>query len=272
VTDVTGFLSSYGPWAVVAGASDGTGAAFAEELAARGVNVVVVARRRALLEQLAVRLPTQTRVVVMDLSVADAGARLAAATADLDLGLVIYNAGADDYSTPFLQQPLDALRALVHRNCLTVLDACHRLGARMVARGSGGLVLVSSGAAWAGGGNIAAYGATKAFDLVLAEALWSEWRRAGVDVLALVLGATDTPSLRRLLAERGGAFPELAQPEAVARETLDHLRDGPTWSHGMPDPQGPSPFGPLPRRQAVELMSQASAVVHRGPDGGGQAC
>jgi uncharacterized protein len=259
---VTAFATAYGPWAVVAGASDGTGAAFAENLAARGVNVVLVARRRSLLEELAARLPAQSRVVVQDLSTPDAGAALAAETADLDVGLLVYNAGADNHSLPFLEQPADDLRDLVHRNCLTVLDACHGFGARLVERGRGGVILVTSGAAWAGGGSIAAYGATKAFDLVLAEALWAEWRGRGVDVLALVLGATDTPSLRRLLAKRGGALPDLAQPEVVAREALDHLGDGPTWSCGMPDPQGPSPFGSLPRRQAVELMTQGSAAVH----------
>ena len=104
--------------------------------------------------------------------------------------------------------------------------------------------------------------APAAVDLVLAEALWSEWKPQGVDVLSLVLGATDTPSLQRLLAETGGSFGELAQPDDVVREALDHIDDGPTWICGMPDPQGGSPFGAMPRRQAVELMSQGSAAVH----------
>src|SRR5262249_30288648 len=159
-------------------------AAFAEDLASRGVNVVLVARRRNLLEELAARLPTETRVVAMDLSVPEAGAQLVAAVADIDVGLLVYNAGADDHSTPFLEQPIDDLRSMVRRNCVTVLDTCHAIGERLVARGRGGVILVTSGAAWVGGGNIATYGATKAFDLVLAEALWAEWRPLGVDVLA----------------------------------------------------------------------------------------
>jgi short-subunit dehydrogenase len=255
------FRSSYGPWALVAGASDGTGAAFAEDLARRGVNVVLVARRQALLDELADRLDVETRVVVLDLSAADAGEALAAATADLEIGLVVYNAGADPSSEPLLAQPIDALKRLVHRNCTTVLESCHHFGGLMVERGRGGVVLVTSGAAWVGGANIAAYGATKAFDLVLAEALWAEWRPSGVDVLALVLGATDTPSLRKLLERHGGDMGELADPAAVAIEALDHLTDGPTWSYGMPEPTGGSPFGPLPRRQAVELMSMGSAAI-----------
>jgi short-subunit dehydrogenase len=262
---MNGFLSKYGPWALVAGASDGTGAAFAEQLSERGIKVVLVARRRALLEELAARLPTESRIVVQDLSSADAGAELAKATADLDLGLLVYNAGADSSSTPFLDQRLEDLSALVRRNCLTVLETCHHVGHQLRRRGRGGLILVSSGAAWAGGGNLAAYGATKAFDLILAEALWAEWRPHGVDVLALVLGATDTPSLRKLLAETGGGFSELADAGDVVGQALEHLPDGPTWICGMPDPLGGSPFGALPRRQAVELMTQASSATHRPP-------
>ncbi|MEZ4215202.1 MAG: SDR family NAD(P)-dependent oxidoreductase [Myxococcota bacterium] len=257
------FQKRYGPWAVVAGASDGTGAAFAEQLAARGVNVVLVARRRALLEDLAARLPTEARVVVLDLATPDAGAVLAAATEDLDVGLVVYNAGADPHSLPFLEQPLTDLRSLVARNCATVVDTCHHFGKRLVARGRGGVVLVSSAAAWVGAGYIAAYGATKSFDLILAEALWAEWRPHGVDVLALVLGATDTPSLRAMLAKRGGTFPDIAKAEDVVREGLDHLADGPTWSIGMPDPRGPSPLATLPRRQASELLTEHASAAHR---------
>ena len=255
------FAETYGPWAVVAGASDGTGAAFAEELARRGVNLVLVARRRPLLEDLAERLGVETRVVDLDLSLDAAAESLAAATADLDVGLFIYNAGADTNNGTLLEQPVDDLLALARRNCTTVLASCHHFGGRLVARGHGGVVLVTSGAAWVGGSHIAAYGATKAFDLVLAEGLWAEWHELGVDVLALVLGATDTPSLRRSLETHGGDLGELADPAVVATEALDHLADGPTWSFGMPDPTGPSPFGPIPRRQAVELMSQGSAAM-----------
>lgn len=261
-TDNSAFADKYGPWAIVAGASDGTGAAFAEQVADRGVNVVLVARRQGLLDELADRLPTESRVVALDLSTPDAGDRLAEVTSDLDVGLLVYNAGADSHSTPFLTQPIDDLRALVRRNCLTVLDACYDVGSRLIARGRGGVILVTSGAAWCGGASIAAYGGTKAFDLVLAEALWAEWRPHGVDVLSLVLGATDTPSLRRLLAQTGGSLGELAQPDDVVRDALDHVGDGPTWICGMPDPLGGSPFGALSRREAVKLMSQGSAAVH----------
>ena len=256
------FGDAYGPWAVVAGASDGTGAEFARELARRGVNVVLVARRAPLLEELAVELDVETRVVPLDLSLDDAAQRLAEATADLEVGLVVFNAGADDGGTLFLDQSIDDLRSLIARNCTTVMEVSHRFGAPMVERGRGGMILVSSGAAWAGASHVATYGATKSFDLVLAEGLWAEWHDRGVDVLGLVLGATDTPSLRRLLDRHGGDFGELADPAEVAVTGLDHLADGPTWSYGFPEPTGAFPLGALPRRQAVELLSMGSAAMH----------
>jgi len=259
------FAVRYGPWAVVAGGSDGTGAAFAHEIARRGVNVVVVARRAALLDALVDALRTthgvEARAVALDLSGPDAPNTLHAETADLDVGLLVYNAGADEHMSLLLDLPDSELQAMVRRNCASVLGAVHHYGGRMVEWGRGAVVLVTSGAAWAGGSHIATYAATKAFDLVLAESLWAEWRDHGVDVLALVLGTTDTPSLRRLLERNGREFGELADPNDVAVEALDHLGDGPTWSYGMPEPQGGSPFGSLPRRDAVLLMSQGSAAL-----------
>lgn len=259
--DDLAFAERYGPWAIVAGASDGTGEAFARGLAARGVDVVLVARRRALLEEVAATLPCRTRVVQLDLSGADAAEELAAATADLEIGCIVYNAGGDARNTTFLDQDLGELDALARRNVMTLLQMAHRYGAAMVERGRGGLLVVSSFAGWAGASHVALYSATKAFDTVLAEALWAEWHHHGVDVLGLVLTAIDTPTLRRSLERDGGDLGELAPADEVARAGLDHLGDGPTWSFGMPDPTGPSLLGGLPRRQAVELLSEGARAM-----------
>jgi short-subunit dehydrogenase len=251
----------YGPWAVVAGASDGTGAAFVREIASHGVNVVLVARRKELLDDLAAQLSVGTRVVVLDLSEAGAIDRLVEATSDLDVGLFVFNAGADTVNQPILTWELDDLRAFVQRNCTAVLEASYAFGRRMVERGRGGVVLVTSGAAWAGGAALAAYSASKAFDMNLAESLWAEWSPRGVDVLSLVLGPTDTPSLHRSLARAGGQMEGLADPAAVAAEAIAHLADGPTWAYGMADPTGPNPLATLSRRDAVGLISAGAAAV-----------
>jgi short-subunit dehydrogenase len=247
------FAEQYGPWAVVAGASEGIGASVARLLGARGVNVVLVARRQAALDEVAATVETDTRTVVLDLGVPDADAALAAATDGLEVGLLIYNAGADPYSSKFLDQPLEAWAGLVRRNVDTVLGASYRYGSAMARRGRGGIVLVTSGAAWAGGAYLAAYSASKAFDLNLGEALWAELGPLGVDVLSMVLGATDTPAFRRVL--HGRDFDGIADPDDVARDMLDNLGNGPTW------PPDASPFGSIPRRQAVELMTQGSAFL-----------
>jgi short-subunit dehydrogenase len=260
-TDGDEFAARFGPWAVVCGASDGTGAAFATELARRGVKVVLVARRRPMLEELAGRLSVQTRVVELDLSTDTAVDDLAAATSDLDVGLVVYNAGAEATPRPMVDQTLDELTALVRRNCATVVGVCHHYGPPMLRRGSGGVILVSSFAGWAGAATVATYAATKAFDTVLAEGLWAEWSPQGVDVLGLVLTATDTPALRRTLDELGGDLGALASPRDVAVAGLDHLGDGPTWSYGATDPTGPGPLGSLPRRDAVALMTDGARAM-----------
>jgi len=98
---------------------------------------LLVARRQVLLEELAARLPVETRVVALDLSVPTAIAELAAATADLEVGLLVFNAGADSFNRVFLEWELPDLHAFVQRNCNAVLEASHRYGGPMVARGRG---------------------------------------------------------------------------------------------------------------------------------------
>ena len=247
------FADQYGPWAVVAGASEGVGASLARQLGDRGVNVVLVARRQTALDEVAADVATDTRTSVLDLSTPDAHDELAAAAADLDVGLFVYNAGADPYVSMFLEQPVAAWSDMLTRNCVTVLGTTHHFAGRMVERGRGGIALVTSGAAWAGGSHIAVYGATKAFDLILAESLWAELRPQGVDVLAMVLGMTDTPAFRRVFGNRDIA--DLADPDDVARDLLDNLANGPTF------PPDASPVGGIPRRTAVELISQAATAL-----------
>ena len=193
------FAARYGPWALIAGASDGVGAAFAEALAQRGLDVVLLARRQAALDQVAAgiadRTGAQTRTLAIDLTDPEASVAIAAATDDLEIGFLVYCAGADPDFAPFLSQPVGAAEAMVRRNCLVPVQLCHHFAAPMAQRGRGAVVLFGSGAGLAGGPNMVAYGASKAFDMVFAEALWAELSDQGVDVVGLILGKTDTPAL-----------------------------------------------------------------------------
>ena len=248
----------YGPWAIVAGASEGIGAAFSRRLAERGLDLVLIARREAplvaLADDIARTYGVATRALSLDLSAVGAEQSLFEATADLEVGLLVYNAGGDDNGdVQFLDVDPDVWAAMVRRNCVVPMLAAHHYGARMVERGRGGVLLVSSGAAWAGGARLVPYGATKAFDLVLGEGLWAEWHEHGVDVLSLVVNATDTPAIRRLMEAHGTELEHLDDPDDVACQGLEHLVDGPTWDMGSGG--GASPVGTLSRRDAVLLYS-----------------
>ncbi len=269
------FATKYGPWALVAGASDGVGAAFAKGLAERGVNVVLLARRQAVLDQVAAEIKSQTsagtRTLAVDLAEPGAASEIAAATADLEIGFLVYCAGADPNFEPFLSNPIEAAEAMVQRNCMVPMQLCHHFAPAMVKRGSGGIVIFGSGAGLAGGPNMVAYGASKAFDMVFAEALWAELHDKGVDVLGLILGKTNTPALRQLEHSRGqisspDVVPEgAAAVEDVIAEAFENLGNGPTLMVGDTMRAAAQILASLTRNQAVELFTQAASVA-MGPD------
>lgn len=265
------FAGKYGPWALVLGASDGVGARFVEQIADHGVNVILVARRQQLLDEVATevanRSGVQTRTLTVDLAGPTAATDIIAATSDVTIGLIVYAAGGDPNYQRFLANPVEVGEALVQRNCIVMMRLVHHFAGLMVSAGRGGIVIVSSGAAFAGGPNMVAYAATKAFDLVFAEALWSEIHGKGVDVLGLVLGKTDTPSLRDLEFRRGRIasmddVPEGAVPdEAVVAEALENIGNGPTLIATEELRFAEQFLRSVTRNEAVQLVMQAGADV-----------
>jgi short-subunit dehydrogenase len=261
---------------LVAGASDGLGAAFAAGLAERGVNVVLLARRQSVLEHIAAeinsRISVETRTLAIDLAEPGAASAIAAATSDIEIGFLVYCAGADPNYQPFLANPIEAAEAMVQRNCMVPMQLCHHFAPAMIERGSGGIVIFGSGAGLAGGSNMVAYGASKAFDMVFAEALWAELHDKGVDVLGLILGKTDTPALRQLEHSRGqigspdDVPPGSAAVDDVIAEAFDNLSNGPTWFVGDVMRAAEQLTSSLTRNQTVELFAQAAAAA-MGPPG-----
>jgi uncharacterized protein len=228
-------LSKYGPWAVIAGASEGTGAEFARQLAAAGINLVLAARRIEPLQQLAEELRSKykvdARVQSIDLTAPDAGERLKAAAAGLEVGLYVSNAGADTSGAHFLDQPLEAWHKIINMNVRTVIDAVYAFAPAMKARGRGGIVLMSSGAALGGQPRLAMYSGTKAFEVNFAESLWAELRPAGVDILSVAAPAMDTPTLRTVLTSKGidPSHAGLYHASDVVSAALAYLPEGPTY-------------------------------------------
>ena len=266
-----GFAAKYGPWGIVAGASDGCGSLFAERLAAQGLNVVLVARRQHLLDEVAAgirrRTGADTRTVAVDMTDDDADQAIFEATADLEVGMLVNCAGGDPNYRAFLSSPVSAAETLVLRNCLMLVRLCHHYAAPMVQRGRGGIVNFTSGAAICGGRNLVTYGGTKAFDMVFTEGLWVELHDSGVDVLGLVLGMTDTPALRKLEFERGRLrslddVPEGAvTAESVVDTALHNLGRGPTVATGDDVRMGLDLLRTMSRNEVVRLIMKASSEV-----------
>jgi short-subunit dehydrogenase len=130
----------------------------------------------------------------------------------------------------------------------------------MPQRGRGGILLMSSLSGLTGGAYIAAYAATKAFDIALAESLWAELTPCGVHVLSLIAGATDTPAMSAsgIVFEEGHAM----DPMTVAREGLANLPQGPVHIAGENNRLGAAILRGENRRQSVTLMSAGSAGLY----------
>jgi short-subunit dehydrogenase len=258
---MAGFVDRYGPWAVVAGASEGIGASFSRKLAARGLNLVLVARRPAPLEDLAAELRERHRVEVkvqpLDLGSPDVVAEMSSATGGLDIGLLIYNAAYSPIGR-FLEIDVEEHLKAVDTNVRGPLRLSHYFGRRLVERGKGGIILVSSMSGFQGTAMIGNYAATKAYDTVFAEGLWYELRRHGVDVLACVAGATLTPSYESTIdrAPTSGLARPM-QPDEVTEQALVDLGQRPIGISGRRNRLASVVIGRLlPRRAAVEIISK----------------
>ena len=189
------FVEKYGPWALVTGASSGIGLGFSRALAARGLNLVLIARRLSLLETLAESLRRDHRVdvrpVQCDLSRHDFMSDVSPALAGIEVGLLVNNAGFSNTGA-VLDNPLSRELELLHVNCRAPLVLSHAVGGQMKSRGRGGIVFVSSIAGFAAMPRWANYSASKAYTLLLGEALHEEMRPHGVDVLVVCPGPTKT--------------------------------------------------------------------------------
>ena len=249
------FHTHYGPWALVAGASEGLGAAFAEALAKRGLNLILVARRLSKLEALAEELqqnyPIEIRSYSVDLADREETRRFLTQL-DVDPGLLVYNAAYAPIGY-FNDLSEDDLQKVVAVNVLGPLLLTKSLSSKMIARGSGGIVLMSSLAGSQGSPKIATYAASKAFNTILAEGLWEELRDKGIDVVASCAGAIRTPGYE--MAKNIKEAPGTMDAARVAEETLNALGKGPVVVPGRTNQFFRFLMGRvLPRKLAISIM------------------
>jgi len=224
-------VSRYGQWALITGASAGIGEALARQIAAEGMNVVLTARREERLTNLATEIErdcgVETRIICADLSERADVEALIAGVSDLEIALLVNNAGLG-YSGRFDLLDRDRLRRLISVNCEAPMILTHALVQGMRERGRGGIFFTGSAAGRQPLPLHSVYAATKAFDLFLGEALWAELRASNIEVVVLEPGSTET--------EFQDVAGEIAHPgqsaEEVARRGLRALGDQPSVMTG----------------------------------------
>ena len=267
MSDVSSWLARYGPWALITGGSEGLGAEFARQVAGRGLDVVIVARRGDVLArfcaELRERFSVDVRTIQLDLSQPGAVAALSDQVRELDVGLLVCSAALSPLGD-FLQLPAEDHARLVELNCRVPALLSWEFGRRMVARGRGGIILLSSMASFQGTGFVAHYAASKAYLRVLAEGLWNELHDKGVDVLASCPGLVRTPTLLDGQPVRASRLaPPVMDCAPVVRHTLAALGRRPVVVPGTVNAMVSwITQHLLPRRFAITLTSNGTRSLY----------
>jgi short-subunit dehydrogenase len=258
----------YGSTALIAGASEGIGAAYATCLAAEGMDLVLIARRLQPLQQLADLLESKYKVNVRsiscDLSVTNATELIEAKLDGREINLLVYNA-AVSYIGPFIKNSAENHAQAAQVNMLTPMKMVHQFGGKMVEKGKGAIILMTSMAGLQGSGYLSFYAASKAFNRILAESLWYEWKNSGVDVIACCAGATATPGYKNTLPEKTGFFtPRVLEPDEVAQECLKRLGKDPSFITGRTNRMASFLMQKiLPRKTAINIMGDTTRKMYR---------
>jgi len=261
-------VKRYGRTAMVAGASEGIGAAFAFALAKEGMDLILIARRPENLNKVAGEIEREfgvkTICIPCDLAEENVLQRIENSIGETDVDFLVYNAAVSPIG-PFINLTNENITLATEVNILTPLRLIHHFGGKMVARGRGAVVVVSSLAGFQGSGFITLYSATKAFGRILAEGLWFEWRKRGVDVIACCAGATATPNYINSKPAKSSLFaPRVQLPEEVADECLRKLGKVPSFITGRGNKIASFIMHRiLPRRFAVMIMGENTRKIYQ---------
>ena len=220
------FAEKYGPWALITGASAGIGKEVAKQLAERGLNLALVARRKEKLEELAANLEknygVKIKVIPCDLSSKDFLATIDQACGGLEIGMLINNAGSPSYRGSILDRSAEEISNTIHFNVHVQAMLAYHFGKKMAQRGRGGIIQVASITGHFSMPHMTEYSASKGYQIQFGECLHYELKKFGVDVLVLSPGATKTERLD---------FGMKVEP--VVRAGLDNLGKRPSLITGM---------------------------------------
>ncbi|HVP19460.1 MAG TPA: SDR family NAD(P)-dependent oxidoreductase [Spirochaetia bacterium] len=261
------FRERYGPWALVAGGSEGLGAAFAKEIAGRGLKLFLVARRAEPLEKTAALLRASTgaevRTLAADLGAPEGLGQVSRLARDLEIGLLVLNA-ASSYEGPYFKTNLAKYRHVIDTNCFAALALVDATAPRMRERGRGGIIVMSSMAAFQGSPYVTVYSATKAFLLSLAEGLAGEMKSMGVDVLACCPAVVRTPNYLATRPTDAKPTPVDIEPEPAAREALNALGHRTVLIPGARVRIAHAAMRLMPRSAAVAVMAGSTRAMYGG--------
>lgn len=263
------FRERYGPWALVTGGASGIGAEFARQLAARGLNLVLADLQEEPAKKLARELVNsekiEARAVAVDLAAPNFLPELLKKLKGVEIGLLVNNAGHGS-AGEFMKTDIAEMSRTVAVNCAAPLFLTRHFGPAMAERGRGGIIFLSSSSALQGTPMVANYAGTKAYNLVLGEALWNELRPYGVDVLALCPGATNTPAIHASGAriDRVPGMPYM-EPGPVVAEALAALGRRPSLVAGRGNRIAAFFMTRLmSRRRAVTLIGRHTRMLYPG--------
>jgi uncharacterized protein len=251
-------MSKYGPAAIVTGASSGIGRSFAKLLAEAGYDLLLPARRIDRLTELAKELTATHGVSVtplqVDLNDISAVDTIFEAAANMDVGLLINNAGFRD-AGPY--QDVDPARAasMIDVNDKLPVLLTHRMIPRLMARGKGGILFTGSIEANMGFPFSCVYAATKAFIRSLGEGLWGELQVHNIDVLVMEPGSTDTENYARQGLDASESD-SVWHPDDVARAGLENIANGPILGVGdAGEREAILGMAAMPRKDALKLFA-----------------
>jgi short-subunit dehydrogenase len=249
-----------GKWALVTGASAGIGVALATQLAEGGTHLVLTARRRDRLDELAqtpqLNQGVRTEVFVADLARPEASEQIYAFTQQkqIEIDLLINNAGFGQYGE-LTSVPTNRLLDMVQVNCVAVVHLTRLYLPGMVARGRGDVLILASTASFQAVPYISTYAATKAFDLLFAEGLAEEMQPHGIRVCALCPGSTES-EFHALAGQEKFSRKKLETAEKVARTGLQALADGKSYViSGVANYLGAQSQRLVPRRLVTRIAA-----------------
>jgi uncharacterized protein len=258
----------YGSSALVAGASEGIGAAFATRIAKEGMDLVLIARRIQPLQRLASKLEKEHKINVLcipcDLSDPNATQHIEEELNGREIGLIVYNA-ALSFIGPFIENSPGNISLEANVNMITPLKMVRFFGEKMVTKEKGAVILMTSLAGFQGSGYLSLYAATKAFNRILGESLWYEWKDKGVDVIACCAGATATPGYNNSLPGKTGFLtPRVLDPEEIPEECFRKLGKQPSYITGRGNRIASFIMqNLLPRKMAVNIMGDTTRKMYR---------